>query len=124
MKRYKITFKDIKIDKNTNNMRFYEEILKKDNKEDLGYTLVGEFGDNIDEVIYNEAKGTTTIKMNDEYTTVRVSKGETFNKRVGLLEAYFEATQIGSKTQKNKRINELIENATIHSKKKVKMKKS
>ena len=60
-------------------------------------------------VFFNKKKKATTLLFDDEVFVVKCDTKDTYNKRIGFLEAYFQAHSGMSKTQANKFLRELVE---------------
>ena len=60
-------------------------------------------------VFFNKKKKATTLLFDDEVFVVKCDTKDTYNKRIGFLEAYFQAQSGMSKTQANKYLRELVE---------------
>jgi hypothetical protein len=60
-------------------------------------------------VFFNKKKKATTLIFGDKPTVVKCGKGDKYSKRVGFLEAYFQATCGLSKTQAKKYLDKIIE---------------
>ena len=60
-------------------------------------------------VFFNKKKKATTLLFNDEAFVVKCDTKDTYNKRIGFLEAYFQAQSGMSKTQANKYLRKLVE---------------
>ena len=61
------------------------------------------------QVFFNKKKKATTIMQEQKSTVVKCGKDEKYNKRIGFLEAYFQAYSGLSKTQANKYIKSILE---------------
>ena len=61
------------------------------------------------QVFFNKKKKATTIMREQNATVVKCGKDEKYNKRIGFLEAYFQAYSGLSKTQANKYIKSILE---------------
>jgi hypothetical protein len=59
-------------------------------------------------VFFNDKKKATTLMYGDEATVVKCGKEDEYSRRVGFLEAYFQATCGMSKTQAKKYLENIV----------------
>lgn len=64
-------------------------------------------------VYFNDKKKATTIMYGDNATVVKCGDGDTYSRRVGFLEAYFQATCGMSKTKAKKYLNDITKEEEI-----------
>jgi hypothetical protein len=64
-------------------------------------------------VIFNEKKRATTLMFGNQPTVVKASEGTTYDKRIGFLEAYFQARSGLSKTKALKYLDKLVEEKEV-----------
>lgn len=60
-------------------------------------------------VFFNDKKKATTLMFDKESTVVKCGEGDKYSRRVGFLEAYFQATCGLSKTQAKKYLDKIVE---------------
>lgn len=60
-------------------------------------------------VFFNDKKKATTLMFDDKATVVKCGDGDKYSRRVGFLEAYFQATCGLSKTQAKKYLDKIVE---------------
>ena len=59
-------------------------------------------------VFFNDKKKATTIMFGETATVVKCGKGDKYDRRIGFLEAYFQATCNMSKNKALKYLNEIV----------------
>ena len=64
-------------------------------------------------VFFNDNKKTTVIKFDDETIKVKCGKDDTYSRRIGFLEAYFQATCGMSKTQAKKYLEKIVKDKEV-----------
>ena len=92
---------------------YYHFSLDKEVEEKLRTTvspiIKGVWVNNIpSKVFYNDKKKATTLMYGNQATVVKCGKGDKYNRRVGFLEAYFQATCGMSKNKALKYLNEIV----------------
>ncbi len=60
-------------------------------------------------VFFNDKKKATTLMFGNEATVVKCGEGDKYDKRIGFLEAYFQATCGMSKNKANKYLKKIVE---------------
>ena len=90
-------------------------LIKQNNK--YGYMIDGKFIDydklfgvtNLPtRVLFNDKKKATTLIFNDKVVVVKAREDDNYDRRIGLLEAYFQATSGLSKTKALKYLNDIV----------------
>ena len=69
-----------------------------------------------DNVFFNDKKKATTLMFYNEATVVKCGKGDKYSRRIGFLEAYFQATCGLSKTQAKKYLDKIVEDKEVKKK--------
>lgn len=69
-----------------------------------------------DNVFFNDKKKATTLMFDDTATVVKCGKDDKYSRRVGFLEAYFQATCGLSKTQAKKYLDKIVEDKEVKKK--------
>ena len=69
-----------------------------------------------DNVFFNDKKKATTLMFYNEATVVKCGEGDKYSRRVGFLEAYFQATCGLSKTQAKKYLDKIVEDKEVKKK--------
>jgi len=64
-------------------------------------------------VFFNDKKKATTLMFDKEATVVKCGKDDKYSRRVGFLEAYFQATCGLSKTQAKKYLDKIVEDKEV-----------
>ncbi len=59
-------------------------------------------------VIFNDKKKATTLIFDNKVAVVKCGKDDTYNRRIGFLEAYFQANCGMSKNKANKYLEEIV----------------
>lgn len=67
-------------------------------------------------VFFNDKKKATTLMFDKDATVVKCGKGDKYSRRVGFLEAYFQATCGLSKTQAKKYLDKIVEDKEVKKK--------
>ena len=64
-------------------------------------------------VFFNDKKKATTIMFGETATVVKCGKGDKYDRRIGFLEAYFQATCNMSKNKALKYLNEIVKDKEV-----------
>jgi len=67
-------------------------------------------------VLFNDKKKATTLLFKDKPTVVKAREDDTYDRRIGFLEAYFQATSGLSKTKALKYLNDIVKDKIIEKK--------
>lgn len=67
-------------------------------------------------VFFNDKKKATTLMFDDTATVVKCGKDDKYSRRIGFLEAYFQATCGLSKTQAKKYLDKIVEEKEVKKK--------
>ena len=67
-------------------------------------------------VFFNDKKKATTLMFYDTATVVKCGKDDKYSRRIGFLEAYFQATCGLSKTQAKKYLDKIVEDKEVKKK--------
>ena len=70
-------------------------------------------------VFFNDKKKATTIMFGETATVVKCGKGDKYDRRIGFLEAYFQATCNMSKNKALKYLNEIVKDKKVKEETKV-----
>ena len=70
-------------------------------------------------VFFNDKKKATTIMFGETATVVKCGKGDKYDRRIGFLEAYFQATCNMSKNKALKYLNEIVKDKEVKEETKV-----
>ena len=65
---------------------------------------------------FNDKKKATTLMFDKDATVVKCGKGDKYSRRIGFLEAYFQATCGLSKTQAKKYLDKIVEDKEVKKK--------
>ena len=69
-----------------------------------------------DNVFFNDKKKATTLMFYNEATVVKCGKDDKYSRRIGFLEAYFQATCGLSKTKAKKYLDKIVEDKEVKKK--------
>lgn len=67
-------------------------------------------------VFFNDKKKATTLMFDKDATVVKCGKDDKYSRRIGFLEAYFQATCGLSKTQAKKYLDKIVEDKEVKKK--------
>jgi hypothetical protein len=67
-------------------------------------------------VLFNDKKKATTLLFKDKPTVVKAREDDKYDRRIGFLEAYFQATSGLSKTKALKYLNDIVKDKIIEKK--------